>query len=293
MSQKRHNPDPELGAQFGFLTVPENCQIKRSRGKVERAYEVRCVCGQLKTVRLYHLLSGCVTSCGCRGAHKIQAGDTFGRLTVLAVRHIRKPSGRTTYVCDTQCECGRTSVVSAHNLIAGNQVSCGCYRLERLRQTCSTHRDASKTHGRTRLYSIWCGIKKRCTNPRSASYPHYDGRGIAIHPDWLNYSVFKEWALAHGYSDDLTIDRIDVNGDYCPKNCRWAIRLQQANNKRSNHFILAFGITKTLSEWSRDPRCVCASYNMLKDRITKLGWDAERAICTAPIRHHPITRSTK
>ena len=99
-----------------------------------------------------------------------------------------------------------------------------------------------------RLYKTWRDIKERCGNP---NIKNYGGRGIKVCPEWENdFLVFREWALNNGYSDDLTIDRIDVNGNYEPSNCRWATNKAQANNRRSNILITYNGETHTISEWS-------------------------------------------
>lgn len=102
-----------------------------------------------------------------------------------------------------------------------------------------------------RTYKIYSKMKERCYNKNSSGYKNYGGRGIKICEEWLNnYLAFKNWSIANGYRDDLTIDRIDVNGDYEPNNCRWATYKQQANNKRVNHYITYNNITHTLQEWS-------------------------------------------
>ena len=103
----------------------------------------------------------------------------------------------------------------------------------------------------SRLYTIWCRMKARCYNSNNHAYNLYGGRGIVICDEWQsNYCVFKEWAINNGYKDDLTLDRIDVNGNYEPNNCRWATRKEQANNTRTNHYITYNNETHTLAEWS-------------------------------------------
>lgn len=104
----------------------------------------------------------------------------------------------------------------------------------------------------TRLYSIWKTMRNRCRNPNNYKYHRYGGRGISVCEEWDDFETFREWALLNGYSDDLTIDRIDNDGDYTPSNCRWATPVMQSNNRslRSDSVLIEWnGITHTLTEW--------------------------------------------
>lgn len=137
-----------------------------------------------------------------------------------------------------------------------------------------------KHHGGkgSRLYSIWRAMKTRCYNPNSKAYPRYGGRGITVCDEWLDsFEAFRDWALANGYRDDLTIDRVDSNGPYAPENCRWATYKEQANNTRRNRIITVNGERLTIAAASE-------KFNLnpflLYDRISRLGWSAERAIFT-------------
>lgn len=100
-----------------------------------------------------------------------------------------------------------------------------------------------------RLYNIWNGMIQRCENPKRSKYSDYGGRGISVCDDWHDFSVFVEWAKANGYEDGLTIDRINVNGNYEPVNCRWATIIQQSNNKRTSVQLSCFGVTGTIAQW--------------------------------------------
>ena len=126
----------------------------------------------------------------------------------------------------------------------------------------------------TRLYGIWKSIRERCNTKTCRIYKNYGGRGISICKEWDDFKVFREWSLLNGYNDELTIDRIDVNGNYEPSNCRWATYKQQANNKRTNHNITYKGETKTLTEW--------ADYTGIKVGTIwmrlKKGWSVDRAL---------------
>lgn len=138
----------------------------------------------------------------------------------------------------------------------------------------------SKWHHRkgTRLYSIWQTMKKRCNNPNFYLYNRYGGRGIKVCDEWEHdFPSFRNWALSHGYQDGLTIDRIDNDGSYSPDNCRWATRSEQASNTSRNIIISYNGDTGTVA-------AICDKYGinrrLVYDRITKLGWDGEKAVST-------------
>lgn len=133
----------------------------------------------------------------------------------------------------------------------------------------------------TRLYAIWCGIKYRCYNKNHSRYEDYGGRGITVCDQWKNdFKSFYDWAMSNGYSDDLTIDRIDNDGNYEPSNCRWADDLTQANNSRHCHEIEFNGETHSISEWAR---ITGISRTTLNSRIFQYGWTTEEAL-TRPSR---------
>lgn len=141
------------------------------------------------------------------------------------------------------------------------------------------------THGKsnTRLYGIWTGMKTRCYDKRCAKYYRYGARGISLCDDWArDFSTFYDWAVANGYSDNLTIDRIDNDGNYCPENCRWITAAEQAANKSTNHRVSHAGQTHTIAEWARITGLDRA---LLKDRIVRYGWEPGRAL-TTPARPH-------
>lgn len=167
-------------------------------------------------------------------------GKKFDRLT--AIKSIGSDKrNRTKWLCE--CDCGNTVITLASSLLSGNTKSCGCIKREMLIQ-----RNKKGIHGysRTKIYRIWYAMKQRCSVDKD-----YAGRGISVCNEWLDFQVFKNWAFNNGYSDGLSIDRIDVNGNYEPANCRWIELQAQANNKRNNHFITYNGETRTLAEWSR------------------------------------------
>lgn len=156
------------------------------------------------------------------------AGQRFGRL--IAICPVAKNNRNAVlWLCD--CECGLDTIVESSSLIRGLTRSCGC-----LDREAHQFRPNRTTHGEcgTRLYRIWKKMKSRCTNPNDPDYQKYYGsRGITICPEWLHdFQAFHDWAMSHGYSDELSIDRIDVNGNYEAGNCRWANAEEQRHNQR-------------------------------------------------------------
>lgn len=129
----------------------------------------------------------------------------------------------------------------------------------------------------TRLYKIWKSMKGRCYLTSNTSYKRYGARGIRVCSEWHDYQIFRKWTLDNGYDDSLTIDRIDVNGDYEPNNCRWATPKEQANNTRRNRNLTAFGKTLTMTQWSEITGIKVAT---IWARLHK-GWNTEDALSKA------------
>lgn len=203
-------------------------------------------------------------------------GQRFGRLLVL--RRITKEElpdknfyNQVFWEC--QCDCGNIKIVSSGHLRDGHTRSCGCLHDENARTIGRTH---GKT--KTRLHAVWTNMLQRCTNPNNEKYKNYGARGICVCDEWRDFIKFYNWAIENGYDEEAeygqcTIDRKDVNGNYCPENCRWVDSLVQMNNRTDNRRITYKGETHTLAEWSR---ILGEKGKLFKSRIDK-GWDVIQA----------------
>jgi len=127
----------------------------------------------------------------------------------------------------------------------------------------------------TRLYKTWENMKIRCNNPNAHNYHNYGGRGIKVCPEWFEFIPFMKWAMANGYADNLTLDRMDVNGDYEPSNCRWTTVKEQQNNMRNTVYITINEITDTLSNWSEKSGL---DRKTIYGRYKYLGWTGEKLL---------------
>lgn len=192
----------------------------------------------------------------------------FGRLLVL------NPNGKTEhghYVWSCICDCGKSTNVISSNLVRGRTSSCGCYNVE-----CTKIRE--KTHGFTnsdrRLLGIWHSMKCRCNNPKSIAYKYYGGKGISVCQRWMDSFLNFYNDMIDGYSEELTIDRIDGDKGYNPANCRWATRLMQSRNKKNLIPIKIGNEYKLVSEWAEISGL---RYSLISNRI-KRGWKEDRLL---------------
>ena len=197
-------------------------------------------------------------------------GNKYGRLTVLGFSHSK--NRKSYWLC--RCTCGKEKVIYGNSLKSGDTTSCGCLGKE--------HRIESITkHGmkNTRLYRVWGNMLARCYIESSSRYYRYGARGITVCEEWRNdFTTFYEWAMANGYADDLTIDRIDTNGNYEPSNCRWATRKEQMNNYSGNIYLEYNGVRKTVAEWAEETGL---NVGTIRSRL-KRGWSAEKTLTEKP-----------
>lgn len=170
------------------------------------------------------------------------------------------------------CDCGSLCKKRQACLRSGDTKSCGCWGDRNRRDWTASMRKGSDIK---RLGSIWRKMKKRCSDLNSSGYHNYGGRGITICEEWKIFANFYEWSIASGYAEGLTIERIDNDGNYCPENCKWVTRREQANNRRTNRPITFNGVTKNLCQWARDLEITRGS---LGQRIDKYHWSLEDAL---------------
>lgn len=206
-------------------------------------------------------------------------GKKYGLLTVVGIESATTGAKRQTkrYAWNCVCDCGNERTVDPVKLLTGHAKTCGCGKSRRIAE----YNIIAKTkHGgrHERLYAIWHGMKQRCYWSGCRDYKTYGARGIEICDEWLNdYQSFRTWALGNGYEDNLSIDRIDTNGNYSPDNCRWATCYQQQNNRRTCVYYDYNGERMTVSEISR---IVGIKKETIYNRINGLGWDPQRAFST-------------
>lgn len=205
--------------------------------------------------------------------YKNLIGKKFNRLLVIELAESKNDN----IVWKCLCDCGKITNVITANLTSGRVKSCGCLKEEKLIRRNTTH---NQRH--TKLYEVWKTMKQRCSNPNNKGYKNYGGRGIKVCDEWKNsFQSFFDWSMKNGYSTNLSIDRIDNNGNYCPENCRWTNRIVQANNSRWNKFITINGETHSLADWCRIYKM---PYTLVSNRVSRYGWDIVKALKTPKIR---------
>ena len=204
-------------------------------------------------------------------------GKRFGRLTVVDFEHSETPNRGWWWVC--KCDCGNIKVLRPTDVKLGKTRSCGCLHDEVCTKKATKFNHSVRDH--KRLYSIYNWIKRRCYRAEEPRYKDYGGRGIRMTDEWLDpsdgFDRFVEWSMANGYTEEMTIDRIDVNGHYEPTNCRWVSLVEQALNKRDTLWVEYKGEKIPLLT-------LCdrlgVNYDMVHNRIYALNWSVESAVDT-------------
>lgn len=193
------------------------------------------------------------------------AGQRYGR--VVVIKRLPSDTGKTKWVC--RCDCGNDVVLRTDHLRSGESRSCGCLRVE--------EGESRATHGmsRSKPYAVWCGMIRRCENPKDTSYARYGGRGISVCDRWKKFENFWQ-DMSSGYREGLEIDRENNSLGYCKENCRWATDDEQARNKRNNVFYTLNGVTRTESWWAQS---LGITHSALSKRF-RLGWPLELALTT-------------
>lgn len=207
-------------------------------------------------------------------------GKRFGEW--LVIDYVPKNKGMKKVIC--QCSCSKIFERYLKHLKSGASQSCGHNSLKEVGKKVgkSNLKYSNINLSNTRLYNAWNNMKSRCNNEKNLRYEDYGGRGIKICQEWLEetqgFINFYNWAINNGYREDLTIDRIDNNGNYEPNNCRWVTAKIQANNRRkdkNSRYLTYKGITKTAKEWCNEYNI---NYSTLSCRINKLNWSDEQAL---------------
>lgn len=265
------------GQKFGKLTAVKPLY---SNKKYAIVWECICDCGKTMQAPIGALTSGNTKSCGCSKKEAVQkrlkdiTGNRYNKLVVLEYSHTKRQARY--WKC--QCDCGNITLATSNWLSTGHKKSCGCANRE----------PTSQTHGlskQTPLYFVWKDLRHRCSNKNHKSYKIYGARGITVCKEWEDFEVFYKWAIENGYKEEKlsngknkwTIDRIDVNGNYEPSNCRFVTNEVQANNKRNTLRFDYNGKRYNLTELANDFNI---DRMLLYDRLHTKKWDLEKALTT-------------
>jgi hypothetical protein len=255
------------GENFGRWVVLE---------MTSRMVDVKCECGTIKKIDYFNLIKGKSISCGCYGhpnkRRKVNIGERFGRLIIMN-EIIGNYSTRKFMV---KCDCGNECEVYMNNLTRGHTNSCGCFANEVLMKRNIKHGDAPRGNAATE-YNTYRSMINRCSNPKDKRYDEYGGRGISVCDEWLNsYETFLN-DMGRRPENKTSIDRIDVNGNYCKENCRWSDALEQARNLRSNVLIGYNGVKQCISQWNDIFK---VPYGTLYFQLKRNNWDMNTVVNT-------------
>jgi hypothetical protein len=206
-------------------------------------------------------------------------GKTFNRLTVVSDTYYKFYCKRNRPFVKVICECNPTKEFEVYvcQLLRGYSLSCGCFNREKL--IIQNTKYPNGFGSASRVYGIWKNMKRRCSNKNYKYYDYYGGRGISVCQEWTDYNTFLNWSLNNGYKNNLTLERINVNGNYCPENCEWITKSKQTRNTRRTRKFDGFGETKHLVDWQHDPRAK-ASPAQIRYRLLFMNWNVEDSVLT-------------
>lgn len=266
------------GQRFGLLTVIKKSEIYNNN----TLWLCQCDCGNLIKKTKHQLERVKIASCGCyykNPKNRIKEDLTGKKFNNLLVIEYYGVTGRRRQKWKCLCDCGNYTIVDSTHLKNSHTKSCGCVM-----------KDNQKNIGKlnyvnglsqTRIGRIYCNMINRCRNKKIPMYKYYGARGIKFCNEWHplknGFKNFCDWAFENGYSEDLTLDRIDNNGNYEPNNCRWVDIITQANNKRNVKRFNYKGEYLTLSQISRKYNI---KYSCLISRVKLLSWDINKAVET-------------
>ena len=212
--------------------------------------------------------------------HHFKIDDKYNRLTIVKMGHImygvKTPKKQKACIC--RCECGNyVGPIRLVSLLNGDSMSCGCYQRElhskQMKERNFKHGSAQRGK-QEHLYILWGAMKDRATNHNRWDAKHYADKGITLYEDWNDYEIFKEWALNNGYSEGMSIDRIDNSKGYCPENCHWIPLKNQNKNKTTNRVITVNGRSQILADWCRE---LNLNSKLVSSRLSR-GWSELRAL---------------
>ena len=271
-----------IGERFGKLLVIDCVGTIRNGDRSATFWECMCDCGNTTVVRTAYLMNGSTRSCGClvaetarKSSYRDLTGKRFGMLTA---QHVHRIDGKVYWKC--KCECGNERVIATGRLTTGSAYSCGCVRRKI---------DPRIKHGmaNTRIYAIFKGMRARCTNENHPYYKNYGGRGIKVCDEWMaddGFEKYYKWSMENGYAEDLSIDRIDNDGNYEPSNCRWVDNKTQSNNTSTNRRFVFMGKEYTMAQISDMTN---VPYRLISRRISR-GWSIEDAINVPLLGGHDL-----
>ncbi|MEN8136170.1 MAG: hypothetical protein ABFS18_11640 [Thermodesulfobacteriota bacterium] len=259
-----------IGRRFGRLVVVEQLESIVTKSGKKALWLCKCDCGNTTAIRGCHLRKKNYTrSCGCLKGQRCPedlSGEKFGRLTV--VKLLGRPKNRKVNYWLCKCECGNEHIANPTSLKNGNTTSCGCWAAE-----------IRTKHGMTgsKIYYVWAAMKQRCTNPNNKDYKSYGGRGITICKQWFDFKKFYE-DMGEPSQEGYTLERIDNDKGYCPENCSWVSRKEQANNRKTNHQLELDGEVKTIKEWSE---ITGLDHRLIISRVQR-GYTVKKALSMPP-----------